>query len=399
LADKTLKFFEQRREWSKYKHLVLEYYLRPYLAHVNRRRAPILLVDLFAGPGLYEDGTRGSPLILADAATQYAKRDLGISVLAVEHDNTLFSRLCSSSAQYGSLVDARVSDFLEVVDEIAERAQSTTTFLYVDPFNTTRLYLDRLGRVFEAVSRGGSVEVLLVFMANAFLRCAGACLRAESDAEMVLYDKMVRDAGTADDMIMMARALWGGDELRSAEFAIRWNEELNAVAGGDYWREIMTLASDNTVQDRSSAFVNAYKDRLRQWFPITLSFPIYANMTSQLRKYWMVFCTRYEPAIDFINRAAATVRVSQYEQWKGGTLFADADVPPPADTQLLEQRILEHATQTIEWCRLRWIVSLDEVGAYTDSIINNTIKRMLKDGKLVGASGRRVEEKAKIRRA
>ena len=47
--------------------------MTPYLVKVNTRRQPILLIDGYAGPGIFGDDTFGSPIIMCEAAEKYAK--------------------------------------------------------------------------------------------------------------------------------------------------------------------------------------------------------------------------------------------------------------------------------------------------------------------------------------
>ncbi|MCY3715811.1 MAG: hypothetical protein OXG92_05035, partial [Chloroflexi bacterium] len=66
-------FFDENRPWSKLKNRILDSYMTPYLAKVNRRIQRIMLVDAFAGPGKMADGSPGSPLIMAGAAERYVR--------------------------------------------------------------------------------------------------------------------------------------------------------------------------------------------------------------------------------------------------------------------------------------------------------------------------------------
>lgn len=395
------EFFRQKPEWSKYKHLILDYYLKPYLAHVNRLKAPILLVDLFAGPGIYGDGSYGSPIILADAASRYLDRPHGISVLAVEKDEELVSQLRHNTDRFGALIDIRHADCIDLLDEVAQRAKDATTFLYVDPFSIGRLHLGKLSQVFQRVSEGSSVELLFVFMANAFMRWAGACLRAESDAESVLEDKMVKGFRHTDDKIMMAEALWDAESVRLAKYAITSTAELDAIAGGTYWRQFVGPVTGLRQEDRVGEFVQAYCDRLRQWFQVVIPFPIHSSDAVQVRKYWMIFATRYKPAIDLINRAMATARREQFQAWKSDTLFAEIESPMPVPQRPLEMLVMQCAPTRgyIEWRELRWKVTESEFGAFTDSEIDKSIKRLLRTGKIIGPSGLKTEDAAHITRA
>src|SRR5260370_29599182 len=73
MGESSDDFFEGKRLWSKIKDEVLEKYIAPYLAKVNTRGQPILLIDGYAGPGVFEDGSHGSPIILCEKAEKLAK--------------------------------------------------------------------------------------------------------------------------------------------------------------------------------------------------------------------------------------------------------------------------------------------------------------------------------------
>src|SRR5947209_19044740 len=73
MVESSDEFFEGKRPWSKIKDEVLEKYMTPYLAKVNTRGQPILLIGGYAGPGVFEDEALGSPLIMCDKAEERAK--------------------------------------------------------------------------------------------------------------------------------------------------------------------------------------------------------------------------------------------------------------------------------------------------------------------------------------
>ena len=50
----AVDFFDEKKEWSKYKDLILDYYLKPYLAKVVRIGKPVAVIDCFAGPGAFK---------------------------------------------------------------------------------------------------------------------------------------------------------------------------------------------------------------------------------------------------------------------------------------------------------------------------------------------------------
>ena len=68
----TDDFFDGKRSWSFIKDKVLEGYMAPYIAKVARIGQRIVLIDGYAGPGIFEDGKIGSPIIMCRAAERYA---------------------------------------------------------------------------------------------------------------------------------------------------------------------------------------------------------------------------------------------------------------------------------------------------------------------------------------
>jgi len=71
LSTTDQDFFQQKRLWSGVKDRILGTYIVPYLKKVATLQARIMIVDAFAGPGRFKDGTKGSPLILTEAAEQF----------------------------------------------------------------------------------------------------------------------------------------------------------------------------------------------------------------------------------------------------------------------------------------------------------------------------------------
>lgn len=385
-------FFEAKRPWSKYKDTVLSYYLRPYLAKVRKIGRPILLVDLFAGAGRFDDGSLGSPLLLLEAAKDLASSRFPIKVLLVEQDKGLAHELRRNVAAFEELADVRNSDCLDLIDEMASAVKTRTVFLYVDPFTIRRLHLGKLGRVYSGIQSGSSVELLFVFMGPTFLRWARKCLGDEELSLDVLGDRMVVDEEGNFDR-MMADALWDASTALAAQRAKSSADELDAIAGGRYWR---AFASQQLTPEIHRQFAGRYCEELRRWFPSVCSFPIYSSDNSRVPKYWMIFGTRFRPALDLINRAMARARNEEYQHWLSGGLFAETG-PPMLPIRPDEKRLLLERLQDvgpITWDNLRWDVTEQATGWFTDTEWNRAIKSLLRAGSIRGASGEKVEGKA-----
>lgn len=392
-ADST--FFERKRPWSQYKDLILRYYLRPYLQKVKNMGKPILLVDGYAGPGRFEDGSEGSPFFIANAIAPLVDSGVSASALFVERDESKFNELEKNMSPFESFVELRNADFGDCVSEIAKLADSHTVFLYMDPFSLSRVHLGHLAEIFSKIAHGSSVELLLVLMAHTFVRWAHACQQAELDGSEVLFDKYVMDEeGTFDEE--MANAIWDMKSVRSAKYAITSRAELDGIAGGQYWRAIIDDPS-LIHSERAQAFVDSYVDKLRQWFSVVCSYPLKADPSSQDAKYWVVFGSRYKPSIDLINRAITSARRKQHEDSKAGTLFGKSELAPELTHRQIEHAVLDQLKEgpPLRWRELRWRLSLSLLlGRATDSEINKAIKSLCKAGTISGSDAQKIDQNA-----
>src|SRR4051812_2480874 len=91
-------FFDIKREWSKYKDAVLDYYLRPYLQKVKEIRVggvrqPICVVDMFAGRGEFKTGEPGSPRIIARHLHELSTQGYEVKLLCYENHKPFYKHL------------------------------------------------------------------------------------------------------------------------------------------------------------------------------------------------------------------------------------------------------------------------------------------------------------------
>src|SRR5665213_744051 len=119
-------FFDQPEgAASVLKHALLGSHLPVFVGKTGRSAAAqrVVVVDGYAGPGRHADGSKGSPLIVADIAKRLsATRTL--DCVFVEKDATHASALAEVLAAYAPDLEHRVlqGDFAEYVDPIVRRA-------------------------------------------------------------------------------------------------------------------------------------------------------------------------------------------------------------------------------------------------------------------------------------
>ena len=133
----TDQFFKGKRPWSKIKDQVLGSYMPPYLSKVAKLNKPILIIDAFAGPGKFEDGSAGSPLIICQAAEKRVKGKY--SAISVNKNKTDHEKLCTVLPSF--IAKANVLTILgsaeDLLSQIYPLLGDQTVFLYLDPFGLT----------------------------------------------------------------------------------------------------------------------------------------------------------------------------------------------------------------------------------------------------------------------
>lgn len=282
-SSDPVAFFREKRPWSRQKDRVLEVYVPAYLQKVSRKPGhPILIVDGFAGPGRFQCGAPGSPVILAQAidaaGARFQPNTPTPELLAVEPHPALHARLAAELAPY-AFAEAASSEFAAAVPSIRERAQGKTAFLYLDPFAIAGLDWNGLVSIMELVNEGLSVELLLNFNAVAFVRVARAALALPSPPTEDAEDE---DFGA-----------WRGQAASA--------DRLDAAVGGSWWKEIVARGGETINQ--AAAIVLALNEKLRGICKEVCFYEVYDRLQHNALKYALVFATRSPVALVLMNDA------------------------------------------------------------------------------------------------
>lgn len=134
MSELTDDFFAGKRPWSVIKDQVLKNYMSPYLAKVSRLNRPILLIDAYAGPGVFDDGSSGSPLIMCQAAETFAKGNY--VAFFVNNDEAYQKKLDMIFQKEGwsRSAHALFADSHQLLQYLPSMLADQTVFLYLDPF-------------------------------------------------------------------------------------------------------------------------------------------------------------------------------------------------------------------------------------------------------------------------
>jgi len=228
-------FFQSKKPWSPYKDMILDYYLKPYLTKVCSLGKSVVVFDCFAGPGRFEDGADGSPLIIAKAIRQVTDKGKTVSAILIEEKKKYFKLLQATVKDYQDICHTKNERFEDSANEIANIGRNSTVFVYIDPYGIKPLRFEILAGIYANIDKGSSVEVLLNFNASSLVRNGLAALK---------YDQQYENEEELDKSMTL--------------------KDIDAIAGGDYWRDIVT--SDISFAEKEAQCVVAYMDLMKKYF-------------------------------------------------------------------------------------------------------------------------------------
>lgn len=253
------KFQKARLPWSKWKHAILQEYLKAMTA-ILRSWGEIYFVDGFAGPGKYvEDGSTGSPVLAAKHAHILAANnaDYSLKCINVESVKSVFENLKESTKPYEEYVENFYGEFGTFTSTIVERIGYQPALFFLDPIGLKGLEWNSLLPILERESITSITELLIRFDAQTALR------------------------------------LTGGDANLHKTF--------NTVLGENdsrYWKEYISQ-SGHLPHDRRDSLSKAYEDKLNIYFPYVARMPI--RSADEAIKYNLLFATRSLKGVQVMN--------------------------------------------------------------------------------------------------
>jgi len=362
-------FFAKKREWSKYKDMILGYYLTPYLPKVCSMGRPVVIVDCFAGKGRFDDGTDGSPRIIAQAIKVWADKGKQVEALVAEERKALFCQLEENVREFGSLCRPVHQEFEKTIADINRLARTHSVFVYIDPYGLKPLKFSLLASIYRHLDSGTSVEVLMNFHAPSLVRNGRAALG--------LTKKETSDNDEGDD---------SEDEVKNTMSP----EEVDEIAGGDYWRKI--VSSDLAFSEMEQACVHEYMKCMAQFFKGVCCYPVKEKYAHKVPKYWLLFGSRYPGALVLINDAVCRARDRFLKkECVDNMLFDTRKKDEWHDPARLQQAMLTVLGATPRLQRRDLIVrSLESVfGEYLEKEHRYAIYELLKRDALYSASGKK----------
>jgi three-Cys-motif partner protein len=296
--DEIDEFFRAKRSWSNVKDKIVGDYIDCYLKTVHNLQRPILLVDGFSGPGIFGDGTLGSPLIICNSIRERSKGSSAMSCLFADsrpgHRQALEKNLQEHIK--AGVSEAPLLDCSKALTRALEIGNKSTIFFYLDPYGIKDLEFDTVRQIYER-NKNQSTEVLINFNFRTFMRMSGNWNYRDTASEV---SKKVKEGKT---------------------------ETVNKVMGGDYWQGIITDPSLSKIE-REDAVINAYLNRVRAYFAFAYAIPVKERNEEdkgipddELAHYHLIFGTRSPRAVTYMNDVALNALEPYLRQFKEGLLF------------------------------------------------------------------------------
>ena len=266
MSEADEDFFAGKRSWSIIKDQVLGSYMSPYIAKVSSLGRPILLIDGYAGPGVFGDGKPGSPLLMCQAAERHAKGKY--RAIFINKDEKYHKKLESvlQKANWSASAQAILGDSTILLRMLPTTLGDQTVFLYLDPFGL----------------KGCEFTLLEPFLNR----------KSNYSTEILLTMNM--------PIVHRLATRHAVGEGRQGEQIIKsYHEILDKVFGGDYWKNIMWQQNTNR-EVRETQLIEAYRGKLAQYLPYTGSCPV-RERTDKRIKYFIVFASRHIDALILLN--------------------------------------------------------------------------------------------------
>lgn len=262
----TREFFKIKKGWSLQKDEIFDHYLKPYIAKILSTGKPLTIIDCFAGKGRFDDGSTGSPIIIANhirSVLESDKENKNIRGLFIESN---YSRELETNLRGYKNCEILHGTFKENIDKILALDSRYNLFLYVDPYGIKCLDFQQFERI--TAKKFSSLEMILNFNYLGFLR--EGCRLLELDYEAIFSDDQ------SDDEYEL-------NETNTIEL-------MNNIAHGEYWQSIIHDRKNKIIDSLKAEelFINEYMKQIKNLFTYVVNIPIRLKR-GNIPKYRLIF--------------------------------------------------------------------------------------------------------------
>jgi three-Cys-motif partner protein len=291
------------------KHEILRRYARPWAMKTGSTSPDrrVVVLDGFAGQGVYDDGTLGSAGILLEVARGLGARRV-LDGRFVERDAATYAKLSKVVATKGAGLAATAypGELDDHIDTILAESAGVPLLGFLDPCGVVPPF-DRVISIMDreqGQGRGSGTELLLTFMTSGVRRMAGRLDGAPGHG-------------------------------REATLA-----KLDRVCGGDWWRAEWRRLVRVDREAADDALVDGYADRLAAASAGSVArwtIPV-VRREGQRPVYHLIFLTRHEDGIELMGEslslALSAWRRREVELEYSDTLISPEDVHRDSELRL-----------------------------------------------------------------
>lgn len=322
MSKKNDDFFKEKKVWSEVKDELLGCYFKPYVQKILHTYKPLVYVDCFAGKGKFEDGKPGSPIIaldtIKDCVQSTTMESVTISTFFI--DLNYASDLQINLKNYPD-VNVISGKFEDKIIDVLKNKKGSNIFLYIDPYGIKALNCS----MFDSFLSNGFNSIELLINLNSFGFVREACNAMGTRFE---------ESDLFDDLVEYDPSTFVANEKSVID--------LNNIAGGDYWQQIIKDYKDNKIDgyEAEARFADAYCKRLNQKYKYVLNLPLRIRR-GQRPKYRMIHATNHKDGcllmVDNIyNRWQALKNIQDQGQM---CLFEESFDNEIIDTNTIEKKM------------------------------------------------------------
>lgn len=265
----TKRFFENLKVWSRRKHRLLEKYLPPFSAKVASTTTDrkVFCVDGFAGAAKYDDGSKGSPLLMAefsDVCSNWSK-PVRLSIINVEPDKAIFQSLETATGEWKEkkIVENINSRFEDSILVVLRKIGNSPTLFFIDPFGPTGV---RFSHVSPILQRNPAItELIINFDTDGLYRIACAAISPNNNP-------------------------------KAAQTNI---ENVTSIIGGDSWLKDFSGSKLNSERDEE-LLLSEYISNICKYRFNVVNYAIREALKNK-PKYQFIYCTRHNDGVYLMN--------------------------------------------------------------------------------------------------
>ncbi|MCY7346997.1 MAG: three-Cys-motif partner protein TcmP [Pyrinomonadaceae bacterium] len=269
---KNQEFFDKIKPWSIRKHRLLGKYLPPFSGKVAKatHNREIYCIDGFAGAAKYEDGSEGSPLLIAKFSDECAKwrNPVTLKLINVEPDvkgEGIFPLLEKATQKWveKSIVENINKEFFSALPEIIAKTGNSPALFFIDPFGPTYVHFSHLQPILTRNQR--ITELIINFDTDGLRRIVDASFSEKTNPK------------TAETN----------------------SQNITKIIGSANWKQKLNVESLST-EECEEILLEEYKQNIKRFDYHVVAYPIRESLDKK-PKYHFVYCTRHSDGIGLMN--------------------------------------------------------------------------------------------------